>query len=39
MLYKLYHQKKVKTLDDPFKKYVPKFAVKDPFDSHDITLR
>lgn len=39
MLYKLYHEKKVKTLDDPFKKYLPSFSIKDPFKSHDITLR
>ena len=39
MLYKLYHEKKVQILDDPFKKYLPEFSIKDPFNSHDITLR
>ncbi|XP_068716319.1 putative beta-lactamase-like 1 [Montipora foliosa] len=39
MLYKLYHDKKVQSLDDPFKNYMPGFSIRDPFDSHDITLR
>lgn len=39
MLYKLYYEKKVKSLDDPFKKYMPKFSIKDPFNSHEIVLR
>jgi len=39
MLYKMYHDKHVKTLDDSFKTYVPTFSIKDPFNSHDITLR
>ena len=39
MLYKLYYEKKVKSLDDPFKKYMPQFSIKDPFNSHEIVLR
>jgi len=39
MLYKLYYEKKVKSLDDPFKKYMPRFSIKDPFSSYEIVLR
>ncbi|KAL9966146.1 hypothetical protein ACROYT_G024171 [Oculina patagonica] len=39
MLYKLYHEKKVKSLDDPFKKYMPRFSIQDPFNSHETVLR
>jgi len=39
MLYKLYYEKKVKSLDDPFTKYIPKFSIKDPFNSYEIVLR
>lgn len=39
MLYKLYYEKKVKSLDDPFKKYMPRFSIKDPFNSHETVLR
>ena len=39
MLYKLYYEKKVKSLDDPFTKYMPKFSIKDPFNSYEIVLR
>jgi len=39
MLYKLYYEKKVKSLDDPFTKYMPKFSINDPFSSYEIVLR
>lgn len=39
MLYKLYYERKVKSLDDPFTRYMPKFSIKDPFNSYEIVLR
>ena len=38
MLHKLYEEGKLR-LDDPVKKHVPEFSVKNPFNKEQVTLR
>ena len=39
LMYKLYEEGKISSIDDPLSKYAPNFAIKNPYTSEDITLR
>lgn len=39
MLHKLFENRTIYSLDDPVKKYIPEFSVKNPFNNEQITLR
>ena len=39
LLYKLYEEGKIASIDDPLSKYAPDFAIKNPFTNENITLR
>ncbi|XP_048579153.1 putative beta-lactamase-like 1 [Nematostella vectensis] len=39
MVFKLYNERKIETLDDDFVLYEPKFHIKNPFDSQNTTIR
>ena len=39
LMYKLYEDGKISSIDDPLSKYAPNFAIKNPYTGEDITLR
>ena len=39
LVYKLYEDGLIGSLDDPLKKYIPEFSIRNPFTKDDITLR
>lgn len=39
LLFKLYEQGVISSVDDPLNKYVPDFAIKNPFSKDNVTLR
>ena len=39
MMYKLYEEGKVSSIDDPLSKYAPNFGIKNPYTNENITLR
>lgn len=39
LLYKLYEDRMIGSLDDPLSKYIPDFSIKNPFTTDNITLR
>lgn len=39
LMYKLYEEGKISSIDDPLSKYAPNFAIKNPFTGENITLR
>ena len=39
LLYKLYEGGLIGSIDDPLRKYIPEFSIKNPFTSDNITLR
>ena len=39
MLFKLFEEGVISSIDDPLNKYVPEFAIKNPFSKDDVTLR
>ena len=39
LLFKLFEQGVISSVDDPLNKYVPDFAIKNPFSKDNITLR
>ena len=39
LMYKLYEEGKIASIDDPLSKYAPDFAIKNPYTNENITLR
>jgi len=39
LLFKLYEEGVISSVDDPLNKYVPDFAIKNPFSKNNVTLR
>ena len=39
LLFKLYEEGVISSVDDPLNKYVPDFAIKNPFSKDNVTLR
>ena len=39
LMYKLYEEGKISSIDDPLSKYAPDFAIKNPYTNENITLR
>ncbi|XP_078342355.1 putative beta-lactamase-like 1 [Oculina patagonica] len=39
LVYKLYEEGKISSIDDPLSKYAPDFAIKNPYTNENITLR
>ena len=39
LMYKLYEEGKISSLDDPLSKYAPDFAIRNPYTNENITLR
>ena len=39
LMYKLYEEGKISSLDDPLSKYAPEFVIRNPYTNENITLR